>query len=247
MDAVLAAPDLLGRLSFTLDRGGVLVIPTESSYGLAVDPRSAAGVAAVYRLKERDRGKPLPVVAADRDQVLSLGVAPDLPVLDRLERAGRARRIDRADPAARPPLWPGPVTAVLPIERPLPATAGESTVAVRVPGHEGLRRLLAALGRPLTATSANRSGEPPVLDPDAAERLLAEAPSAAEAGGEGGPVGVVIDGGALPGGPPSTIVRVDYPGDDAGEDTREGRAPRVVVLREGAVRSEEVARRLSGF
>jgi tRNA A37 threonylcarbamoyladenosine synthetase subunit TsaC/SUA5/YrdC len=143
-----------------------------------------------------------------------------------------------------PPRGSGAVTVVLPIERPLPATAGESTVAVRVPGHEGLRRLLAALGRPLTATSANRSGEPPVLGGAEAERLVA---AASATGGPPAEDVVVIDGGTLPGGPPSTIVRFDDAGDEAGDDAGEGRAPRVEVLREGAVRSEEVVQRLGGI
>jgi len=205
------------------------VIPTESSYGLAVDPRNATGVAAIYRLKGREAGKALPVVAADRQQVVALGVAPglpDLPDWDRLERVW-------------PPRGAGAVTVVLPIERPLPATAGEATVAVRVPGHEGLRRLLAGLGRPLTATSANRSGEPPVLDGDRAERLVAAASA------DGGPPAedvVVIDGGTLPGGPPSTIVRLAGGGE--GRDLRE---LEIEVLREGAVRSEEIVRRLGSF
>ncbi len=206
------------------DRGGLLVIPTESSYGLAADPRSAAGVAAIFRLKGRDGGKALPVVAADRSQVVALGVAPDLPLLDRLEHARSP---------AEPPLWPGPLTAVLPIARPLPATAGEATVAVRIPGHAGLRRLLSLLGRPLTATSANRSGAAPVLDPDEAEALVADA--AAEV--------VVIDGGTLPGGPPSTIVRPAAGRAEGGA----GEAPGIEILREGAVPSEEVTRRLGAF
>ena len=201
---------LLERLAGILDRGGVLAVPTESSYGLATDPWSEEGVAAVYRVKVREAGKPLPVVAADRAQIASLGVDPALPQLDLLER-----------------IWPAAVTAVLPLPtRPdtgeplLPAAAGSPTVAVRVPAHDGLRRLLRALGRPLTATSANRSGEPPVLDPAELPALLAGAPEAA-----------VVDGGLLPGGAPSTLVRI--------------RGRRLDVLRQGAVPGSEIARRLA--
>ena len=64
-------------LSQALADGRVLAIPTESSYGLAVDPRSAAGVEAIYRIKERDRGKPLPVVASDVAQAIDLGIEPN--------------------------------------------------------------------------------------------------------------------------------------------------------------------------
>ena len=157
-------------------RGGVLGIPTESSYGLAVDPRSAAGVEAIYRVKERERGKPLPVVAADTAQITALDVA-----------AGDETLRHAA------PLWPAAFTVVAAIAEPLPASAGEHTLAVRIPDHAELRSLLSALDTALTATSANRSGEPPLLDPAAVAELLAAEDA------------VVIDGGVLPGGPPSTL------------------------------------------
>jgi L-threonylcarbamoyladenylate synthase len=196
----------VGPLAEILDRGGVLAVPTESSYGLAADPRSAEGIGTVFRLKGRDAGKALPLVAADLKQIAALGADPDGPELARLARvAGR--------------IWPGPLTVVLPVSGELPAAAPDGTVAVRIPAHAGLRTLLAELGRPLTATSANRSGEPPVLDPEVAARLLAGADAA------------VVDGGRLPGGPPSTVVRL-VPGG-------------VEVLREGAVPAAEARRLLT--
>lgn len=170
------AGEPLGPLRELLARGGVLAIPTESSYGLGVDPRSAAGVEAIYRLKGRERGKPLPVVAAGRAQLAALPLAP-LPAA--VEKAMA--------------LWPAPLSLVLPLAAPLPAAAGGNTVAVRVPAHPLLRELLRALGTPLTATSANVAGEPPALDPGAVAALLAGADAA------------VVDGGALPGGLPSTL------------------------------------------
>lgn len=199
-------------LAEILDRGGVLAIPTESSYGLAADPRSAEGIETVFRLKGRDAGKALPLVASDLDQIAALGVDPDGPEMTRLVRV--ASRI-----------WPGPVTVVLAVRGDLPgavdlkAAAPGGTVAVRIPGHAGLRGLLAELGRPLTATSANRSGEPPVLEAEAAARLLAGADAA------------VVDGGRLPGGPPSTVVRFL----DGG----------IEVLREGAVPAADARRLLT--
>jgi L-threonylcarbamoyladenylate synthase len=160
-----------------LSRGGILGIPTESSYGLAVDPRNADGVAAIYRVKERERGKPLPVVAADVAQLAALGVDVDDPGVRRAVR-----------------VWPAALTVASPIAASLPAAAGELTLAVRIPDHAQLLDLLRALG-PLTATSANRSGEPP---------LLASAPVAELLAGEDA---MVVDGGgALAGGPPSTLV-----------------------------------------
>jgi L-threonylcarbamoyladenylate synthase len=178
--------DPLAPLAALLLRGGVLAVPTESSYGLAADPRNPIGVAAVYRIKGRDVGKPLPVVVADRGQLAGLGIDPDLPILEPLSAC-----------------WPGPLTAVLPLARaaaPLPAAAGERTLAVRIPGHDGLRRLLAGLGHGLTATSLNRSGGAPVLDPRGAAALLA------------GEDAMIVDGGILPGGAPSTIVAIEESG-----------------------------------
>ncbi|HEX9942941.1 MAG TPA: L-threonylcarbamoyladenylate synthase [Thermoanaerobaculia bacterium] len=166
-----------------LARGGILAIPTESSYGLGADPRNPAGVAAIYRVKEREAGKALPVVVSGREQLADLGVDPNLYIVERLCEH-----------------WPAPLTAVLPIARPLPASAGERTLAVRVPAHEGLRALLAELGHGLTATSANRSGGEPLLDPASAAGLLA------------GEDAMVVDGGVLPGGPPSTLVAIEGEG-----------------------------------
>jgi L-threonylcarbamoyladenylate synthase len=160
-----------------LGRGGIVAFPTESSYGLGADPRSAAGVEAIYRLKERERGKPLPVVAADAAQVLELGIDP---VAEAFRHAL--------------PLWPAALTVALPLSAPLPAAAGGDTVAVRIPDHAALRELLRGVGTALTATSANRSGEPSLLDPLEVAELLAGADA------------VVVDGGVLAGGPPSTLV-----------------------------------------
>ena len=175
--------DDVAPLRAVIARGSILAIPTESSYGLAVDPRSAAGVEAIYRVKERERGKPLPVVATDLAQIAALGIAP-------------------GDEAVRraAPLWPAAFTVVASIAQPLPASAGERTIAVRIPDHAELRALLRALDTPLTATSANRSGEPPLLAPLAVAELLA------------GEDALVVDGGMLPGGPPSTLARWDGAG-----------------------------------
>ena len=165
-------------LAALLGRGGVLAVPTESSYGLAADPRNPEGVAAIYRIKVREAGKPLPVVVAGLDMLAGLGIDPDLPILAVLAR-----------------FWPGPLTAVLPISRPLPAAAGAGSLAVRVPGHAPLRTLLRELGTALTATSATPSGGAPATEPAAAAALLA------------GEDGALVDGGPLPGVPPSTVVR----------------------------------------
>lgn len=164
-----------------LAAGGVIAIPTESSYGLGVDPRDRRGVEAIYRLKGRERGKALPVVAADSAQLRALGVDPAAEAL--------------AWAAAR---WPAALTVVLPLAGPIAASAGGSTIAARIPAHAGLRALLAELGHALTATSANPSGEPPLTDPAAVRTWLAAA----------GESYFVFDDGPTAGGSPSTLVEL---------------------------------------
>ncbi len=163
----------LNEVKAALSAGRVLAIPTEFSYGLAVDPRSRAGVEAIYRLKERERGKPLPVVAANLGQALDLGV-----------ESNEAIRFAEAH-------WPAPLTVVAPLRAGLsvPAAAGGDTLAVRVPDHDRLRTLLQALGHPLTATSANRSGEPPACGLADLEPIL-RAAGALAIGGERTPGGL---------------------------------------------------------
>lgn len=181
----------IGPVARHLAAGGILAVPTESSYGLAADPRDAAAVAAIRRLKGRDADKGMPVVVATTAQIEALG--GDLALAERWGLTA---------------LWPAALSVVLPVARELPAAAGRSGVAFRIPAHAGLRELLAAVGHGLTATSANRSGEPPILDPDALVPFLV------------GSSAMIVDGGALPGGPPSTLVE---PGPDGVRVLRAGR------------------------
>jgi L-threonylcarbamoyladenylate synthase len=176
----------------TLAAGGVLAFATESSYGLGVDPRDPRGVEAIFRLKSRERGKALPVVAADLEQLLALGVDPGAAAL-----------------AWAKPRWPAALTVVLPMAAPLPASAGASTIAARIPAHAELRALLGELGHALTATSANPSGEPPLTDPAGVRAWLA-------ASGESY---LLLDDGPTAGGLPSTLVEL-----------RDGE---IVILRKG--------------
>lgn len=172
--------DSLDLLHGLLDRGGLVGFPTESSYAIGADPTSVEGVGAVFRSKGRESEKPLPVVLGNLDQLQRLGGDPDHPVLRRLEQ-----------------LWPAPLTVVVPIERPLPATCGSKWLAIRVPAHKKLQHLLTRLGRSLTSTSANLSGHEPVSDPRMLREILENHPS------------LIIDDGDLPGGRPSTIIKLE--------------------------------------
>src|SRR5690606_4454975 len=135
---------------------GVLAIPTESSWGLAVDPRDDRGVEAIFAIKGRPEASPLPVVAADLAQIVALGVDPHDPGL-----------------CLAAPHWPAALSVVVQLPAPMPASRGRRDVAVRIPDHAGLRRFLAALGTALTATSANLSGTSPILAESDLEVLFA--------------------------------------------------------------------------
>lgn len=158
--------------------GGIVAYPTDTFYGLAVDPTSDAAVAALFDLKGRDPAVAMPLIAATPAQARAVAV------------------IDATSARLAAAFWPGPLSLVLDAA-PSVATAvhaGRFTVAVRVPAHRVAQTLAAACGIPITSTSANRSGEAPVSTVDGLAGLA------------GDPRVLVIDGGATPGGRPSTIV-----------------------------------------
>ena len=166
-----------------LRAAGVVAFPTDTLYGLAVDPRSAEAVERLFALKTRARSLAVPLVASDLEQAMMAG-----------EFGPRERRV--ADV-----FWPGPLSVVIPA-RPSIARAslgGGSTVAVRVPAHAVARELAAAFGFCLTATSANTAGRPPAVSADAVALALPD-------------VDLLLDGGDAPGGAPSTIVAFDNDG-----------------------------------
>ncbi|HUP40293.1 MAG TPA: L-threonylcarbamoyladenylate synthase [Vicinamibacterales bacterium] len=162
-----------------LQRGGVVAFPTETFYGLAVDPRSAAGVAKIFELKRRGPDQRLPLIASDVNQVAD-HVGMLTPLAARLASRG----------------WPGPLTLIIPASRRLCDAVHLSTgkVAVRVPSDAVARALAARAGHAITSTSANISGDPPAATP---EQVLMSFASG---------IDVLIDTGHTPAGLPSTIV-----------------------------------------
>lgn len=152
----------------------IVAIPTETFYGLAVDPRDALAVDRVFAAKGRPAEKALLVVGASMGQLEELVVVAE---------PWRARLI-----AA----WPAPLTVVLPTLRRV--AAGGTTLAVRIPAHPLLRDLLVRAGA-LTATSANLSGEPPPSRPEALAPTLVQHLAVVLDGGhtEGTGASTVID------------------------------------------------------
>jgi L-threonylcarbamoyladenylate synthase len=176
IDALNGSSQEVLRLRELLGKGGVAAVPTETSYALAADPFHAAGVRRVFEIKGRSFTKALPVLFATREQLLRLGVAAGTETLERYFR-----------------LWPAPLTVIFPLRGPIAASRNLAKLAVRLPAESALRILLASTG-PLTGTSANRSGSPPLDDPNAVEALFRDE------------IDVLVDGGRTPGGRPSTIV-----------------------------------------
>lgn len=152
-----------------LREGRLVILPTETVYGLAGDAANPQAVAAIYEAKGRPRFNPLIAHVAD---------------------LATARRIARFDERARrlaERFWPGPLTLVLPVADESAvcdlARAGLDTVAVRVPGHPLARALLQAFGGPVVAPSANRSGRPsPTTFADAVDETGAAAAVALDGG-----------------------------------------------------------------
>ena len=149
--------------------GGLVILPTETVYGLAADAGDARAVATVYAAKGRPAFNPLIAHVADVAMARRIAVFDD-----------RAERLAAA-------FWPGPLTLVLPIADEAAvcdlARAGLDTVAVRSPAHSMAHALLEAFGGPLVAPSANRSGRPsPTTFSDAVEETGASAAAALDGG-----------------------------------------------------------------
>jgi L-threonylcarbamoyladenylate synthase len=165
----------VGEAARVIAEGGVLLIPTESFYGLGVDPRNRAGVDRVYELKDRPEDVGLPVVCSDWDQIDHLVRLPEA----YRPRLGR--------------IWPGALTVVAPCRVRVPACTTDS-LAVRIPDHAMLRSLLFRVG-PLTATSANRHRGVSPSGVDAALESLVGAPDLVLDAGElpGGLASTIVD------------------------------------------------------
>jgi L-threonylcarbamoyladenylate synthase len=163
----------------TLLSSGIVALPTETFYGLAVDSGDGAALRKLNRLKKKEEGSPILLLAASREQAEE--TAASMPAF----YEGLARSF-----------WPGPLTLVIPAASSLPpeVSGGRGTVAIRVPGLALPRALARALGRPVTGISANIHGEPPC-------RSAGEVAAAFSSG-----IDMILDGGTTQGGAPSTII-----------------------------------------
>ena len=171
---------LSARIAPVVLAGGVIAIPTETYYGLGVNPFDSAAVARVQSIKGRPDSKPILILIGDHAQLQDL-------VTD----------VSSAAQVLMEVYWPGPLTLVFPADARLSesVTAGTGTVGVRHTSCAALAELLRRIG-PLTGTSANRSGELPIQTAAEVERVFGDV------------LDVIIDAGTMPGGLPSTVVDV---------------------------------------
>ncbi|MEO8274037.1 MAG: L-threonylcarbamoyladenylate synthase [Chloroflexota bacterium] len=169
-----------------LEAGGLVAVPTDTVYGIAVALATPGGIERLFAAKSRPPDKAIALLLADAEQAVEIG------------------EITPAAAALASAFWPGGLTLVVPrrTDRSLPAalTGGElapgaiPTVGLRVPAHDAPRALARALG-PLPTTSANRSGEPEARDAAEIRALLGDAIELARDGGPalGGPASTVVD------------------------------------------------------
>jgi len=138
-------PELIDQVVASLNRGHVVALPTDTFYGLAVDPVNLRAVERIYELKTRARHKPLSLLIAEVAQANEL-----------------ARQLDSAFDRLAERFWPGPLTIVVKAgsKLPLRVTANTGNLALRVPEAAIPRAVVTRLGLPITATSANLSGLP---------------------------------------------------------------------------------------
>ncbi len=153
-----------------LRAGGVIGFPTDTAYGLGADPFNEAAVDRIFEIKGRAETKPILLIVSSRSMVEQ--VAQPNAIFERVADA----------------FWPGPLTVILPAAPHVPRkiTAGGSTIALRLPAAPFATELARRLGKPLTATSANRSDGPATV-------------TAAEVRAQlGDSLEILIDGGRLP-------------------------------------------------
>lgn len=181
-----SAPGTIESVVAALHGGSVVVIPTDTVYGVAAALDHSPALDRIFEIKGRATAKPLPVLISSSDHLRDVSVAADERLLDFAAR-----------------FWPGALTIVLPARPSLPVqvvgrdAAGEPTVGVRIPAHSLAVEIIERCGGALAVTSANRSEKPPA-------RTGVEA-----AVGIGPAVDLVVDGGLAAGGVASSVVAFD--------------------------------------
>lgn len=178
-----------------LREGGLIAFPTETYYGLAVDPFQESALQRLFAVKNRPTVKPVLVLVPSRDHIEKL--------VESIPPRGE-QLMDK--------YWPGPLTLVIPARKELSKmlTGATGTIGLRISPHPVAADLLEAYGGPLTATSANRSGGKAAVNEAEVRQIF------------GDEIDLILPGGQTPGLQPSTLVRVTEHGFDC---LREGQIP----------------------
>jgi len=165
-----------------LRQGGVVAFPTETYYGLAVDPFNPDALSRLFAVKKRQTDKPILTLVSDRKQLAQL-----------------VRNIPEPFQTLMDRFWPGPLTLVIEGGPGLPSllTGHTSTVGVRQSSHPVARQLCSSFGSAITATSANISGYAPAVNAGEIIHTF------------GTEIDLVIDGGTTPGGAGSTLIGLE--------------------------------------
>ena len=173
----------LAELVKILEQGGIVACPTETWLGLLADARNHGAIERVAELKGRPADMPIALLLPDAQAVTE--VASSL--------SGEAKALMQT-------YWPGPLTILLAARSGLsPRLTRDGKVGVRVPGPSPAADLVRAFGRPVTATSANLSGEPPLCSAEELPPRIAEGLDAVVAGASpGGPASTLIDSTTTP-------------------------------------------------
>jgi L-threonylcarbamoyladenylate synthase len=169
-----------------IKRGGSIVFPTDTVYGLGVNALSSSSIERLFKIKKRPESKPVPVMVKD------------------IEMAKQLAFIDRKTEKILQEVWPGQVTAVLEKKQIVPEilTAGKSTIGLRIPDCQFTQALMEDLTEPITATSANFSGEPPLSSSMEVIKIFEKAYPRPD---------LILDAGELPPSPPSTVLDLTGP------------------------------------
>ena len=198
-DAATLSGGAFGQILSFLRAGGVIGFPTDTAYGLGADPFNESAVRRIFEIKGRSETKPILLIA------------------NSVAMAGSVGHLSESALALAERFWPGPLTLIVPARDTVPSlvTAGSGTVGVRLPAADFARRLMDALGKPITATSANRSGMPSTA-------------TAAEVRDQlGDSIDMLIDGGELP--------------DRGGSTLLDMTVTPARILREGPIRAAQLS------
>jgi L-threonylcarbamoyladenylate synthase len=172
----------------TLRLGGVIALATETTYGLACDPRNAKAVNRIFQIKGRVESKPLQLIAGTLAQV------------------NRLAQLTKEEKCLGDTYWPGALTLLVKLRSTIklaPRVSPRRVIGVRISSDEFVRSLANAFGHPIAATSANRSGEIPAFSGSGVIKAFTKFRAQPD---------LILDAGRIPRRKPSTVARVKKDG-----------------------------------